>query len=420
MPYRTIAPVIQPIDQVSLQEVKEVSLNNGVPLFYLNAGQQPVMRLEIIFNAGKWFETKPGLSYFTGKMLTEGTTSKSAQEISMVFDNLGAFMEVIPGFDRITLTIHLLTKHLATLLPVIAEIISKPAFRDAELRNIKQLKKQQLLVDLEKNSFIAAQKFTENVFGKEHPYGRSLNSDNIDNTTVELVSEFYVKQLEGNFEIVVAGKVTEDDLKRINEVIGQIPKFSRLEPPLLPYKYKPSSLLVEKEESLQSSVRMGMTFINRHHPDFNAILVVNEILGGYFGSRLMRNIREDKGYTYGIHSGISCLKHNSMLVISTEVKKEFRDQTINEIIKEIKILQNELVPNEELDTVKNYMLGTFISETDTPFALADKFKTIHYSGLDYGFYQNYVQTIMKIDNIKIQQLAQEYLVLENLSKVVVG
>ena len=420
MPDRTIAPVIQPIDQVPLQEVKEVRLDNSIPLFFLNAGQQPVMRLEIIFNGGKWFESRPGLSYFTGKMLTEGTEKKTAQEVSAFFDRLGAFVEVTPGFDRITLTIHLLTRHLTTLLPLIAELINQPAFRDMELQNIKQLKKQRLLVDLQKTSFVAAQKFTGNVFGKEHPYGRLLDIENIESTTIEMVLMFYQEQLKGNFEIVVSGKVDEHDLKRINETLGQEPRLTREYPEVSSYIYGPSELLIEKEDSLQSSVRMGMAFINRDHPDYNEMLVVNEILGGYFGSRLMRNIREDKGYTYGIHSGISCLNHGSLWIVSTDVKKEFRDQTVDEIIREIQVLQNELVPQEELETVKNYMLGTFISETDTPFALADKFKTIHYSGLGYDYYRRYFQTIKQIDSERIQELARKYLVLENLSKVVVG
>jgi predicted Zn-dependent peptidase len=303
---------------------------------------------------------------------------------------------------------------------LIAELINHPAFRDMELQNIKQLKKQRLLVDLQKTSFVAAQKFTGNVFGKEHPYGRLLDIENIESTTIEMVLMFYQEQLKGNFEIVVSGQVDEHDLKRINETLGQEPRLTREYPEVSSYNYGPSELLIEKEDSLQSSVRMGMAFINRDHPDYNEMLVVNEILGGYFGSRLMRNIREDKGYTYGIHSGISCLNHGSLWIVSTDVKKEFRDQTVDEIIREIQVLQNELVPQEELETVKNYMLGTFISETDTPFALADKFKTIHYSGLGYDYYRRYFQTIKKIDSERIQELARKYLVLENLSKVVVG
>ena len=150
------------------------------------------------------------------------------------------------------------------------------------------------------------------------------------------------------------------------------------------------------------------------------MVIVNEILGGYFGSRLMRNIREDKGFTYGIRSGISNLKHAGFWSVSTEVKKQYRDQTINEIHKEIQLLKQTPVSEEELETVKNYMSGTFISAIDTPFALADKFKTIHYSGLDYDYYERYFQSINNITAERIQELSRKYLIKEQMTTVMVG
>lgn len=420
MPDRTIAPAIQAIERTEIKEAKFYNLENGLPLYYLAAGQQPVLRLEIIFHAGKWYENFPGISYFTGKMLTEGTENRSAAEVSSFFDDIGIFLEVTPGFDRVTLTLHLLRKYLAQTLPVIAEMIYQPAFRADELQNIKQIKKQRLLVDLQKTSFVAAQKFTEVVFGKQHPYGKSLDSNSIDNTSVESAKKFYHQLFDGNYELVLSGKVNEEDLNQVSFYLGQAPKSKGNSVSISMPSYRPQEITVDKDDSLQSSIRIGMPLLNRDHPDFIELLVVNEILGGYFGSRLMRNIREDKGFTYGIHSGISCLSHSSLWAVSSDVKKEFREQTIEEVVKEIQILRNKLVPQEELDTVKNYMLGAFISQIDTPFALADKFKTIHYSNLDYQYYHRYFQKIKDISRKRVKELAQKYLVLENMSRIVVG
>ena len=158
---RTIAPVVQKIAQVSVPEAVCQKLDNGIPLFYVNAGQQPVMRFELVFEAGKWFEDTPGLSYFTGKMLTEGTKSYSAHEIATRFEAMGAFVEVNCGFDHITLTIHLLTRHLHKILPLVQEMVWQPSFSDVELQKLKHRKKQSLLVDLQKNSFVAARQFTK-------------------------------------------------------------------------------------------------------------------------------------------------------------------------------------------------------------------------------------------------------------------
>jgi len=420
MPDRTIAPAIKQIEQVAIPEAQRLILDNGIPLFYISAGKQPVMRLEIIFNSGKWFEYIPGQSYFTAKMLTEGTEYHSASEVAAFFDEKGVFVEVECGFDHVTLTVHLLSKQLHAVLPLIREMVDAPGFRPSELESLKARKRQKLLVDLGKNSFLAARNFTEKIFGAHHPYGRVLNPEDINSMGPEMVSGFYRERMKGNFEIILSGMVTDEHIEYINTALGQ-GLFNKLVSPLISSStYAPASCIIEKEESLQSSIRLGMPIIDKHHPDFLEMLVVNEILGGYFGSRLMRNIREEKGFTYGVRSTINCLSQANLWIVSTDVKKEFRNRTLEEINKEITILQEQPVPDAELETVKNYMLGTFVSSFDTPFALADKFKNIHYSGLKYDYYQRYFHTIRNIKSERIIELSQKYLLPENFTTVVVG
>ena len=417
---RTIAPAIQKIEQVSIPEAVFRKLDNGIPLFYINAGQQPVMRLELVFEAGKWFEDTAGLSYFTGKMLTEGTKRFSAQEIATRFEAMGAFVEVNCGFDHITLIIHLLTRQLEEILPLVQEMVWQPSFLDGELQKLKDRKKQSLLVDLQKSSFVAARQFTKMVFGENHPYGRILEVEQVDSIHRDQLSHFHQQYMSGHFEIILSGMISDNHLESINLALGQH-HIEKIAPKSVKKTaYSASHYLLDKEDSLQSSIRVGMPYIPRQHPDYLEMLVVNEILGGYFGSRLMSNIREDKGYTYGIRSGIRCLAHDSIWVVSTDVKKQFREQTLEEIKKEINKLQTKLVPKSELETVKNYMLGTLVSSLDTPFALADKFKTIHYSGLDYGYYEAYFEIVNQIDQERIRELCLQYLQWENMTSVVVG
>lgn len=420
MPDRSIVPAIRKIEQVAVPQATSVTLDNGIPLHYLNAGNQPVMRLEIIFNSGKWFEMEPGTSFFTGKMIAEGTEQYSAREIAAFFDELGAFVEVGCGFDRITLTVHLLARHLTSILPMIRNIINTPNFPESELNKVKERKKQKLLVDLQKNSFLAAQHLTEKIFGDMHPYGLVLKPKNITNTSLVDIQSFYGEHMKGNFEITLSGMVKPEDVKGLNAVLGQDSVKHQVANKTRKFNYFPTKNLFEKEGSLQCSIRMGVPFINRNHPEFLEMLVVNEILGGYFGSRLMRNIREDKGYSYGIGSSINCMKHASIWVLRTDVMKKYRDQTLEEITKEIEILHNHPVPETELETVKNYMLGTFVSSLDTPFALADKFKIIHYSDLDYSYYQKYFKTVRSIDSKRIQELSRKYLQPDNMTTVAVG
>ncbi len=420
MPDRTSAPAIKSIEQVSIPEAVSVNLDNGIPLHFINAGTQPVMRLEVIFKAGKWFEHEPGHSYFAGKMLVEGTEQHSASEIATFFDELGAFVEISCGYDRVTLSIHLLQKHLDTILPILREMIYNPAFKLSEFTSLKERKRQQLAVDLQKNNFLASRSFTKAIFGGNHPYGRSLTLQNIDETPLDKVSEFFQDYIRGNFEIILSGMVNDKHVQSINDALGSNIRSSAALSDEISGTYNASEQHIDKKDSLQSAIRLGMPFIGRQHPEFIETLVVNEILGGYFGSRLMRNIREEKGYTYGIRSVMGILDHASFWTVSTEVKAEFRDRTITEIKKEIGQLQSELVPDSELTTVKNYILGTFVSSLDTPFALADKFKSIHFSGLNYHYYQDFFHRVGNITSERVLELSRKYLCVENMSLVTVG
>jgi predicted Zn-dependent peptidase len=165
---------------------------------------------------------------------------------------------------------------------------------------------------------------------------------------------------------------------------------------------------------------LGTQIINRSHPDYQKFLVTNEILGGFFGSRLMKNIREDKGFTYGIGASVNVFEHEAYMVIGTDVKKEVANQTFEEIEKEIKMLQTTLVDEEELAIVKNYILGSFMGSINTPFSLIDKYKTLHYSNLNYDYYDRYYETISQISAETVREIAQQYLNYDEMVKISVG
>jgi zinc protease len=183
---------------------------------------------------------------------------------------------------------------------------------------------------------------------------------------------------------------------------------------------KGESILIEKEGAMQSSIRMGKQLITRKHPDFFTMMLLNEILGGYFGSRLMKNIREEKGLTYGISSNLALFGQAGYFVIGTDVKREFTQQTIDEIHKEIKILQTELVTENELETVKNYMVGSFAGSLNTPFDITDRYKVIFSENLPLDFYQNYIPNIQQISNVMLLEAANKYLDVDSLFEIVVG
>lgn len=417
---RTVPPQPHDIGEVSILQAEKKLLDSGLPVYYINTGGQEVVKLELVANAGSKFDQKSGSSFFASKMLTEGTSGSSSTDLAQLFDFYGAQIDISPGFDYSSLTVYILRKNLSAILPILKEILVDSSFDKDELEIQKRLKRDSLTVNLEKNQFQASRKIRETIFGENHPYGRSLNLEDIEEISREDVVTFFNHHFFNNPTMVLSGMILPTDLELIEQHLGKL-KFKNQTFDITPLRYKAQKeVLLEKEESLQSSIRLGKTALSKSHPDYIKCLVVNEILGGYFGSRLMKNIREDKGFTYGISSNIMNLNDGALQVIGTDVKKEFRQQTIDEIFKEIKLLCTERVPENELETVKNYMQGSFLSSINTPFALADKFKAIHFHGLDYSFYQDYLSTIKTITSQEILETAQTHFRAEDYSVVVVG
>ncbi|TAE24357.1 MAG: insulinase family protein [Cytophagales bacterium] len=421
---RTQSPAFQAIHDVRLPALQSATLDNGIPIHWIAVPQQPVMRIECIFNAGAWYENgQPGAAFFALKMLAEGTTRRSSAEISEYVDRFGAFLELNAGPDRASLVVYCLTRHLGSILPLIEELLTESTFPQKELDDLRNITLQNLKVNNEKNAYVAGVLFRQNLFGKEHPYGRSQQPNVVENLTRQQVADFYERSIRNrSFRVLLAGHVGELEIELVNKQLGAMPvgevvgEQHTYAQPLAPE----ATVLAEKAESLQSSIRMGRRLFTRHHPDFFPMLVTNEVLGGYFGSRLMRNIREEKGFTYGISSNLVSFRNDGYFLIGTDVKKEVTQATLDEIRKEINILQTQPVLDHELDTVKNFMAGEFVGSLNTPFEIADRYKTILLDGLPTDFLSNYVQNLRAVSAEQIQKMAQSYLNDEVLMEVVVG
>lgn len=418
---RRTAPPYRRITDIYLPPPVTQYLSNGIPLHVIKAGQLDVVKLEFIFKAGSWYEPKKGVSYFATHMLREGTVSKDSKLISDFIDRYGAFLHLSAELDFATVSLYTLSKHLYALVPLMSDIINNAVFPEEELKTLKNIKIQSIKVNDEKNSVVASKKFREALFGPVYPYGRSLETEDVAKIKKDDLRKFYTEWFGNNFEVIVSGKVEDSHIKLVNEYFGHDPLIDEPQPNE-PGSYSSGdrTINIQKANSLQSSIRMGKVLFKKTHPDYIKMRVVNEILGGYFGSRLMKNIREEKGYTYGIFSRIVNLKHGGYFIIGADVKKEFASDTVIETYKEIEKLKNEPVGEDELQTVKNYMTGKFLSGINTPFDLADKFKSVYLLGLNYDFYKDYVKTINEIDAITVMEVANQYFKEGSFTEVLVG
>ncbi len=421
---RTQAPDFQLAHTVSLLPVQAYTLDNGVPVYTINAGAQPITRVEWVFEAGGWDEHLPNVSTFTLRMLNEGTQKYTGAELAEFFDQYGSFLELNASSDRSTVTLYALRKHLPVLLPRIQELLQEATFPEGELEVQRNIALQTLQVNEEKTSFLASRGFRESLFGKDHPYGRNQNQANLKAFKREDLVSFYQNHIVGHtFQVFISGQVDEREVALLNEVFGQQellpqPKRQSFEVPAI--SHDAGTVLIELPEKTQSTIRLGRRIINRIHPDYYKAMVTNEIFGGYFGSRLMKNIREEKGFTYGIYSQMNNFAEASQLVIGTDVNKEFTTQTLEEIRKELERLQTELVPEDELQTAQNYMIGQFIGSLNTPFEIADRHKVRILNKLPDDYHLRFIERIRAVTPEDVLATAQTYFQWNDLIEVVAG
>ncbi|WP_370526579.1 M16 family metallopeptidase [Pedobacter sp. HDW13] len=238
---------------------------------------------------------------------------------------------------------------------------------------------------------------------------------------MDLLTYFKAAYAPNNCTIVVSGKFDTTGFNLLDSSFGY--NWEKSEVVKNTFSFNPTEkqfVYKEKPEALQSAIRIGQLAINRKHKDFPGLQILNTVLGGYFGSRLMANIREDKGYTYGIGSGISSLQQAGYLFISTEVGADVCGAALTEIYKEIDLLKTTLIGEEELNLVRNYMLGSMLGSLENVFSHADKFKNIYFSGLDYDYYSRYIETVKTITAEELLALANKYFTTESFTEVVIG
>lgn len=416
---RTIAPPFQKTTRFDLLEPHTSRLSNGLNVHYLIGGQQDVVKIELIFNGGRWNEQKWGASHFMANLLMKGSKRRNSFEIAKVFDFYGGHVEINPGLDVVSVALYSLTKNLRPVLELLYEIITETDFPERELEQSKAIYLQNLRVNKEKTSFQAGKYFRKHLFGEIHPYGKELDEKEVENLDRDALIDHYEAFFRDLF-IIVSGKLDDSSINLINTVFNGLgckkSEGITLHPPI----DEPARRLYEKEGSLQASVRVGKRFIGRNHSDYFDVLLLNHLLGGYFGSRLMKNIREEKGLTYGIYASIHTLMRDSYLVIGADVNKENLGLTFDEIRFELRRLSAEPVPHDELQTARNHFIGSLQAEITTPFSHADKLKNILLYNLSSDYYTRLIQRIDTISVEDLMKAAATYYSEESFYEIAVG
>jgi len=421
---RSIMPMTGKPIQLKLEEPGFNQLDNGIPLYSIHDDSIEFVRIDIVFAAGTSFQSSSLVAESTLQLLSEGTFSMSSKQIADKLDYYGTIIDTGLTKDKASISIYTLTKHLPQVLPVITDLIQNPVFDQNELDIFLSRKMNQFMTNNEKVKFKATNRFNELIFGQDTAYGKTkklADYQNVDrNDLIRFHQNYYNNQ---NCYIVVGGNIDNQCTDLINKHFGTI-SLSELN------GHTPNSNIINNntdfecytkiEDSLQSAIRIGKQIVPRKHPDYNSLVVLNTVLGGYFGSRLMSNIREDKGFTYGINSFIINYLHGGYLCVATEVNATNTNEAIDEIRKEIYGLMEEKIPIEELNIVKNYIYGVYLRSFDGPVAITDRFRAAKDLNTEFMYYTKSLDNMLAQSPEQLRETARKYFDFDTMIKLVVG
>lgn len=404
---RTKAPPYTHSNQLNLPNPEIIRLDNNLSIYQISDFEQEVIKIEIIFEAGKWHESTPGIAHFTTHLLDKGTPAMNSAQIAEFFDQHGAFIEISSGMDYSSISLFSLNKNLEKVLPVFLDIINTSNFPEKEFVQLREDFLQSLKVNEQKTSYLASIALNRNVFGSSHPYGKRIEADSVQKFTIEDLIRFHRNHLLPS-SIFIVGKIQNNMLKVLSNAFSKTNTKSASPPLVQPEATNPFREDINKKDSSQASLRMGKLSLLRNHEDYYDLLFLNHLLGGYFGSRLMKNIREEKGLTYGIYSTLNSFKQNSIFQIGADVNKDNIELVIDEIKKELKVLCKESISDKELSLARNHFFGNMQIDLASPFSVMEKIKKIQLFDLNKDFYQKLLDRITSFTDKTQLQIANKY------------
>lgn len=402
-----------------------ISLSNGAPVYLFPDRSTEIVRIDIHFDAGTNRENQPLQSQFTSLLMPGGTSKMSAAEIDAAFDFFGSFPLFVADREKAVIQLYMLPCFFDKIIPVVTDILFNPSFPDLEFQMQKEAKLQQYQISRERVSTISFDYFFEALFGACHPFGRRILPEHFENITTGHLKDFHSLNFpEGLTRIALSGNLNEKMVKLTGEFLGSMNYSAKTAnndaSSYLEEAKTGIKLFIEKKGALQNSVRIGKRTISKNNPDYFGLKVVDTILGGYFGSRLMQNLREDKGYTYNVNSSLMSLQNTGIISISTELGIQNTHSAITEIYKEISNLSLKKVQLSELKLVKINMLGGIVRLFDGPFNSVDSFLSVSNFGYGIEYFQTLEDKIRSITPNEIKLLAETYYNTEEMHEIVAG
>ena len=423
---KTIPDIITP-ELTGVPEYALAAECNGVPVYTVECNEYDVVRITFFFRAGTSLQRVPFAASATANMLSEGTAGYggreplTSQQIAERLDYYGSYFDVNIDRDYVYVNFCMLSRFLQPTLAVAEDILLHPSFPEDELRTYAAKRRQRLAIERLRVDTLAREELARCLFGSEHPYGRISPAEAYDTLTRRDLTEHYRRCYTAERCMVVcSGRMDCGVVEAVSRIVAQLPHDRSAAAPEFPAPATVHESFIEHPDAVQSSLRVARLLFPRTHPDFVGMQVVATALGGYMGSRLMQNLRERNGFTYGVVAAMVNFEREGYFAVSTQVDAGVTHQALDEIYAEIERLRREPMPESEVEMVRNMMLGEMMRILDGPFGLADVAIENILCGNPNSVLLRNMQEIRTITPERIRSLADRWLPREELITVVAG
>lgn len=403
---------------------RNFTLPNGLEVTLVPFGRVPKVAVELEVRTGI-IDQGPNdisLSAVVSDMLLEGTTTRSAQDISRQAAEMGGSVNVVPGSEVVAVNGEVLSDRAASLIPLLADVVLNPRFDEADLRRTLDKHSRNNAIALSSPGTLAQKRFREIMYGN-HPFAHVFPPEEmLRGFTVARVKEFHARNYGAKrSRLYVSGVFNAREIEQaIRDAFGswaEGPAATENAPVITARRQVD---VIDRANSVQSSIWMGLPVADPANPDWVKMNVTDALLGGAFGSRITANIREDKGYTYSPGSFIWTRKGASMWVETADVTSNVTGASLTEIFKEVDRLRAEAPPQAELDGIKNNLAGVFTVQNSSRFGLINQLQFVDLHGLGDEYVTNYVKNILAVTPEDIRATAEKHLDPQKFSIAIVG
>ena len=389
-------------------------LANGMDLYLINVNSTELVRVDFMFKGGQWVQDKPLQTAMSMKMLREGIIDSSLHKIPHYIDYKGVSIDVTSNMSYCVLSLSCLKRYVFEIILIIVSVLNNLPFEDDKFRIALEQSKRSFEISMDTVGEQCKRLFYKSLYGVNHPMSRFPEYVDYDSLTIHDLKSYCEKYITApNCNVFLTGNLTSgfvsDFIKTIQKYcLRNGGNFNNY--PIYELSEHDKRYVLKMEKPLvQSSIRIGREFLSRTHADYIPMTVLSTVLGGYFGSRLMSVIREEKGYTYDIHSDIYQMPLNSSFVITTETGNKFVENVIEDIYVEMDKLSSELIPNEELQQVKNYMLGNMCRNYEFGFGFSNRIMQLICSGIKLDDIITGAEIISDLTSNKLRDISRKYL-----------